>query len=99
MQMHANATAPNPTSPSCRVDEVFNVKLRVRALDAEGQRRVLSHVGAFCDADMEGAITMLGGEVAMKRLLMLVEMARQGGGGGADSIITLQRWAECLDMD
>ena len=26
-----------------------------------------------------------------KRLLMLVEMARQGGDGGADSIITLQR--------
>ena len=78
---------------------MFNVKLRVRALDAEGQRRVLSEVGAFDEADIEGAITMLGGDVAMKRLLMLVEMARQGLAGGPGSVITLQRWAECLDMD
>lgn len=62
------------------VTAVFNVVLNVPVLDGDDTRRVLHHEDAFAPEDVESALALLDSEMPIKRLLMLLEMARQSGG-------------------
>eukprot|EP00963_Diacronema_lutheri_P001435 scaffold86_cov338-Pavlova_lutheri.AAC.98 len=72
----------------------FNVTLTVPALQESDIHNVLTQIGAFEESDVDGAVAMLDDELPIKKLLMLLEMARQGIED--DSKIPLQRFAECL---
>jgi hypothetical protein len=46
---------------------------------------------------VEGAVSMLEPNMPIKRLLMLLEMARVGGKGAPDETrIALERWVDCI---
>lgn len=66
------------------VAAAFNVVLNVPVLNSEDTRRVLAYEDAFAPDDLEPALALLDDEVPVKRLLMLLEMARQSGGEGED---------------
>uniref|UniRef100_A0A7S0S019 Vesicle-fusing ATPase n=2 Tax=Pyramimonas obovata TaxID=1411642 RepID=A0A7S0S019_9CHLO len=78
------------------VNAAFNVVLNVPLLKSEDTKQVLQHAGAFAAEEVEGAVAMLEPNMPIKRLLMLLEMARAGGGGGAGGRIALERWVDCI---
>ena len=59
-----------------------------------GRLQVLKHTGAFAAEEVEGAVAMLEPNMPIKRLLMLLEMARAGGGSGDGGRIALERWMD-----
>ena len=64
------------------MSDVFNVILHVPPLRlADEIERVLTSLDVFAPSDLPEAVEQLGsGPIPIKRLLMLVEMARQAGG-------------------
>lgn len=57
----------------------FNVALHVPRLNAAEQKSVLQQLGAFSGPDVDAAVAeLLDPEVPMKRLLLLLDLARQG---------------------
>ena len=60
---------------------------------------VLAAIDAFAPAELDSAVALLDTEMPIKRLLMLLEMARQGAGGSAKSggRITFARFMECMN--
>mmetsp|Transcript_15169 Transcript_15169/g.20934 ORF Transcript_15169/g.20934 Transcript_15169/m.20934 type:complete len:724 (+) Transcript_15169:78-2249(+) len=78
----------------------FNVVLTVPKLKTADTRRVLLHLNAFTEHEVDGAISMLEPEIPIKKLLMLVEMARHSGKAEGESIndpkLSLDRWIECI---
>jgi vesicle-fusing ATPase len=63
--------------------------------------QVLKELDVFDPADVDHAVTALDEEIPIKRLLMLIEMAAQGGDEGADVYkggqkIELAHLLECL---
>ena len=59
-----------------------------------GSLRLCLQVDAFAPQDLDAAVAELGGEVPIKRLLLLLDLARQGQGG--DERVPLTRWAAVL---
>lgn len=79
------------------VNDAFNVCLHVPLLGQGEMRAVLQALDVFSPAELEPAVALLGEEMGIKNLLMLLEMARQGGAGGkAAQRISLQRFRECI---
>ena len=60
---------------------------------------VLRQLGAFQAHELEPAVALLDEETPIKKLFMLLEMARHGGGGAAsaDGNIPLDRWITCME--
>ena len=59
------------------VAQTFNVALHVGALDQDEVRSVLTQLGAFSGTELEAAVAELGNMVPIKRLLLLLDLARQ----------------------
>lgn len=80
------------------VTAVFNVVMNVPVLAPEDTRRVLLAVDAFAPHEVESAVALMDSEMPIKRLLMLLEMARQGadGGKGSKGRITFDRFMEVM---
>jgi vesicle-fusing ATPase len=81
----------------------FNVSLEVPKLKPGDAKQVLEALNVFDTADIDYAVKALDEEIPIKKLLMLVEMAAQGGEGeGADSVykgiqkIDINHFYECL---
>ncbi|CAK0783695.1 hypothetical protein CVIRNUC_006894 [Coccomyxa viridis] len=73
----------------------FNVQLHVPALKEADVQAVLSSLSAFSSADVEAAAAYLAEpETPIKRLLLLLDLARQGVPEG--SHIPLERWSQVL---
>lgn len=69
------------------VAPAFNVTLTVPRLREPEMRALLTSLDAFAPEETEMAIaSLMEAEVSVKRLLMLLEMARQAGGGGGGRI-------------
>jgi vesicle-fusing ATPase len=62
--------------------DTFNVDLNVPNLKPSEMKQVLEEIEVFDPADIDDAVTALGKEIPIKRLLMLIEMAAQGGDKG-----------------
>lgn len=78
------------------VNDAFNVCLHVPLLGPPEMRTVLQSLDVFAPAELEPALALLGEEMGVKNLLMLLEMARQGGGAKGAQRIGLQRFRECI---
>lgn len=77
----------------------FNVSLHCPLLTQTDAKVVLSQLGAFEPHELDPAVAMLDHETPIKRLFMLLEMARHGGGTGAESTgkVPLERWMTCME--
>jgi vesicle-fusing ATPase len=77
----------------------FNVVLHCPLLTSEDAKHVLHQLDAFQAHELEPAVALLDEETPIKKLFMLLEMARHGGGGGAraDGNIPLDRWITCME--
>ncbi|CAM6026103.1 unnamed protein product [Sphagnum balticum] len=62
--------------------DTFNVHLNVPNLKPSDMKQVLEEIEVFDPADIDDAVTALGKEIPIKKLLMLIEMAAQGGDKG-----------------
>ncbi|KAH9561668.1 hypothetical protein CY35_05G034500 [Sphagnum magellanicum] len=62
--------------------DTFNVHLNVPNLKPSDMKQVLEEIEVFDPADIDDVVTALGNEIPIKRLLMLIEMAAQGGDKG-----------------
>lgn len=92
------------------LNAAFNVSLHVPELSPNETATVLSHLGAFSATDLPNACQALqalaGERVPIKRLFMLLEMARHGRGHREDDMsdaslasdepVALERWVACL---
>ncbi|KAK3289508.1 hypothetical protein CYMTET_3063, partial [Cymbomonas tetramitiformis] len=79
------------------VASAFNVVLHVPLLNQDETKRVLAGVDAFAPHEVDGAVSMLDPDMPIKKLLMLLEMARHGGeGSGGGSRVALSRFVECI---
>ncbi|CAM6045492.1 unnamed protein product [Sphagnum compactum] len=81
--------------------DAFNVHLNVPKLKPADMKQVLKELDVFDPADIDNAVTALDEEIPIKRLLMLIEMAAQGGDEGANVYkghhkIELAHFFECL---
>jgi vesicle-fusing ATPase len=81
--------------------DAFNVHLNVPKLKPADMKEVLKKLDVFDPADIDNAVTALDEEIPIKRLLMLIEMAAQGGDKGANVYkghqkIELAHFFECL---
>jgi vesicle-fusing ATPase len=81
----------------------FNVSINVPMLNKEDIGKVLKDLKVFAPSDLDKAVDVLSNEMPIKKLLMLVEMAKQGGSGEGSSAmdfddkIDLSRFAECYN--
>jgi len=77
----------------------FNVSLHCPLLTSTDASHVLRQLGAFQAHELEPAVALLDEETPIKKLFMLLEMARHGGGGAAsaDGNIPLDRWITCME--
>eukprot|EP00798_Chlamydomonas_sp_ICE-L_P014964 gene14964-21021_t len=86
------------SSRLCLAAEVFNVSLNVPALQMDEIVRVVRHLNAFDLQDIPPAVDCLashaGKRVPLKKLLLWVEMAKQGLEPGA--FIPLDQWSQVL---
>lgn len=74
----------------------FNVAINVPMLTSEDIRKVLQVLDVFSPEEVEQAVNVVAGEMPIKKLLMLVEMSKQGGSDqGASGKIDLVRFEEC----
>mmetsp|Transcript_5408 Transcript_5408/g.18799 ORF Transcript_5408/g.18799 Transcript_5408/m.18799 type:complete len:728 (-) Transcript_5408:177-2360(-) len=94
-------TSSNPGAMEAMgISGAFNVVVNVPALGMEDTKRALQHLDAFEPAELDTAISMLDEEVPIKRLLMLLEVARHSAGGGAEGAeggrIPLKSFLDCL---
>ena len=89
------------------LDSAFNVCLHVPALNPGETTSVLTQLGAFAPDALPRAYQALeafaGSQIPIKRLFMLLEMARHGQADHDDSMdvgssgpVSLDRWVECL---
>ena len=79
------------------VSAVFNVVLNVPLLDASDMGRVLQAIDAFeTEEEIHSAVALLDSEMPIKKLLMLLEMARQGAGHGGKARLTFSRFLETM---
>ncbi|CAM6048387.1 unnamed protein product [Sphagnum compactum] len=78
--------------------DTFNVHLNVPNLKPSDMKQVLEALNVFDPADVDNAVSALGVEIPIKRLLMLIDMAAQGGGKGTHvhQKIELGYFYECL---
>ena len=60
------------------VAQTFNVVMHVASLDKKEMKAVLSQLGAFSGGDLEVAVSELRDGTPIKRLLLLLDLARQG---------------------
>lgn len=104
--MIIGTTSNGEVLESMEMQAAFNVALQVPNLTAEDVIAVLELEEAFSDAEMEEAaeatLDKLGAEVPIKKLLMLIEMARQTdapkkAGAKPTRRIPLARWKKVLD--
>jgi vesicle-fusing ATPase len=77
------------------VAQTFNAALHVPALSRAEQAAVLSQVGAFTGAELEVAVLEVGEGVPVKRLLLLVDLARQGQ-GEEETGVPIARWTQVI---
>jgi vesicle-fusing ATPase len=83
----------------------FNVSLHCPLLGGEEGKKVLSQIGAFEPHELDAAVALLDEQTPIKKLFMLLEMARHGGGGGGGGNgdaedggkIPLERWIACME--
>jgi len=81
---------------SMELTSVFNVTQHVPNLDAQGVKLVLESADAVSNSELEAATTLLqdaGAGLPVKRLLLLVEMARQRSG---QSQVPFDFLVECM---
>lgn len=84
------------------VADAFNVVVNVPTLGPVESKAVLEGVGAFSPHELDAAVAMLDDAMPIKRLLMLLEVARHSGGGegdggaAADAPIPLARFMDCM---
>ena len=87
------------------ITSTFNVVLTTPLLSQNDIRRVLTEQRVFAEHEVSSAVALLPLQIGIKRLLMLLEMARQGGDdgevGGDDGEqqckqITFARFQECI---
>nr|XP_024386912.1 vesicle-fusing ATPase-like isoform X1 [Physcomitrium patens] len=74
---------------SMRLVESFNIHMEVPSLKPSGMKEVLLALNFFAPTDIDAALSALGQEMPIKRLLMLIEMAAQGK-EGEDAIAILK---------
>ncbi|EFN58861.1 hypothetical protein CHLNCDRAFT_29882 [Chlorella variabilis] len=74
----------------------FNVALHVPRLSQPEQKSVLQQLGAFSGTDLDIAVAELPDlEVPLKRLLLLLDLARQGQ-PEEERVVSLTRWSQVL---
>ena len=76
----------------------FDVSLHVPTLRKDDTRNVLTKLDAFRAEDVEKALQLIDDEMPMKRLLTLIEMAKQDrtGSGAVQGHIPMEQFAECM---
>ena len=77
------------------VAQTFNVALHVPVLSREEMRTVLGQLGAFAGQDLEAAVLEVGEGVPIKRLLLLLDLARQGL-PEEQAAVPLERWTRVI---
>eukprot|EP00191_Tetraselmis_sp_GSL018_P003273 CAMPEP_0177605460 /NCGR_PEP_ID=MMETSP0419_2-20121207/16713_1 /TAXON_ID=582737 /ORGANISM="Tetraselmis sp., Strain GSL018" /LENGTH=667 /DNA_ID=CAMNT_0019099611 /DNA_START=370 /DNA_END=2373 /DNA_ORIENTATION=- len=92
--MVIGTTSNGDVLSSMDLSAAFNVCFRVPALREEDIKTVLVEQKAFRPEEVDAAVAhLIDPEVPIKRLLLLLEMARQGIKG---PYIPIERWSECL---
>eukprot|EP00192_Tetraselmis_astigmatica_P006746 CAMPEP_0117653924 /NCGR_PEP_ID=MMETSP0804-20121206/3461_1 /TAXON_ID=1074897 /ORGANISM="Tetraselmis astigmatica, Strain CCMP880" /LENGTH=722 /DNA_ID=CAMNT_0005460153 /DNA_START=175 /DNA_END=2343 /DNA_ORIENTATION=- len=93
--MIVGTTSNGETLSMMDLSQAFNVCFNVPALREPDIKAVLIEVGAFDASEVDEAVSfLLDSEVPMKRLLLLLEMARQDQTSGQR--IPMERWRTCL---
>lgn len=78
--------------------ETFNVALHVPALMRDEIKAVLEHVGAFKPGvELDAAVQELQGLTPIKKLLLLLDLARQGLPEEGEAIIPLHTWTHVIE--
>ncbi len=80
------------------VAATFSATLHVPALAADEARAVLAQLGAFAGAELDAAVAEAvagGGGVPLKRLLLLLDLARQGL-PEEQAAVPLERWTKAI---
>jgi len=98
-------TSAGPVLEQMEVVGVFNVSLTVPNLRVPEMTRVLTAENAFTTPEeAQRAAAMLGEQVPIKRLLMLLEMARHTHVGGqpqqlrqGGQVVPLAQWQRCIE--
>lgn len=84
----------------------FNVALHCPLLNPQDATAVLRQLSVFAPHEIDAAVALLDEQTPIKRLFMLLEMARHGGQGdggmsggqvAADGKIPLDRWISCME--
>ncbi|KAH8961011.1 hypothetical protein BDL97_05G027900 [Sphagnum fallax] len=85
---------------SMKLLHAFDVCHNVPTLNPTDMKQVLEALDVFDPADVDNAVTALDEEISIKRLLMLIDMAAQGGGKGTHvhQKIELGYFFKCLQM-
>ncbi|CAK9225512.1 unnamed protein product [Sphagnum troendelagicum] len=85
---------------SMKLLHAFDVHHNVPTLNPTDMKQVLEALDVFDPADVDNAVTALDEEISIKRLLMLIDMAAQGGGKGTHvhQKIELGYFFKCLQM-
>lgn len=92
--MVIGTTSCAPVLESMELLSSFNVVLNVPNLDGDASRSVMRQTKMVADADIEravGELSRLDDGIGIKRLLMVLEMARQG-----KDTVTAESFSECL---
>ena len=77
----------------------FNVSLHCPLLSSPDSKAVLGQLATFEAHELDAAVALLDEQTPIKKLFMLLEMARHGGEEKvADgSKIALERWITCME--
>ena len=83
---------------SMDMTSAFDVSLHVPTLTREDTRNVLSALDVFAPGDVEKALQLIDEDMPIKRLLTLLEMAKQdrSGAGAVEGHIPMEQFAECM---
>lgn len=75
------------------VAQTFNVAMHVAALSSEEMKSVLAQLGAFSGQELEVAVQEIKDGTPIKKLLLLLDLARQGQ-GEEETAVPLAKWTD-----
>ena len=83
---------------SMDMTSAFDVSLHVPTLKKDDTRNVLNKLDVFAANDVDKALQLIDDDMPIKRLLTLLEMAKQdrSGAGAVEGHIPMEQFAECM---
>ncbi|CAM6128014.1 unnamed protein product [Calypogeia fissa] len=76
----------------------FTVSIHVPTLTSNDIRKVLLGVDGFVSEEVDQAVTLVGGEIPIKKLLVIIELCKQSRSGqGSWDRIGSRRFEECYN--